>query len=179
MVSPSIASSDSALNFFKVTLIMGVNHHKLLHVYLITVDLLAMAFSFLVAASAVVPEVDGVPFTQFFSIRISILNVLIFWGFASLWYIVLALSGAYYVRRLTNKKNAIINIIQITSLGSLILIVFSVIFNIKLVTPLFLLVFWLMTTSHCHSQSYCYQVYHKKIMGPRHQSAKCGHCRHE
>jgi hypothetical protein len=58
---------------------MGVNHHKLLHVYLITVDLLAMAFSFLVAASTVVPEVDGVPFTQFFSIRISILNVL-FWG---------------------------------------------------------------------------------------------------
>jgi len=105
VVSPSITSSDSALNFFKVTLIMRVNHHKLLHVYLITIDLLAMGFSFLVAASAVVSEVDGVPFSQFFSIRISILNVLIFWGFASLWYIVLALSGAYYIRRLANKKN--------------------------------------------------------------------------
>jgi len=84
---------------------MRVNHHKLLHVYLITIDLLAVGFSFLVAASAVVSEVDGVPFSQFFSIRISILNVLIFWGFASLWYIVLALSGAYYIRRLANKKN--------------------------------------------------------------------------
>jgi len=126
---------------------MRVNHHKLLHVYLITVDLLAMGFSFLVAASAVVSEVDGVPFSQFFSIRISIINVLIFWGFASLWYTVLALSGAYYIRRLANKKNEIINIIQITSLGSLILIIFSVILNIKLVTPLFLLVFWLMTTT--------------------------------
>jgi exopolysaccharide biosynthesis polyprenyl glycosylphosphotransferase len=126
---------------------MGVNHHKLLHVYLITVDLLAMAFSFLVAASMVMPEVDGVPFSQFFSIRITIMNVLIFWGFTSLWYIVLDLSGAYYVRRLTSKRRDVINIIQITSLGSLLLIIFSVVFKIKLVTPLFLLVFWLMTTS--------------------------------
>ena len=92
-------------------------------------------------------EVDGVPFTQFLSIRISILNVIIFIGFVFLWYIVQALSGAYYVRRLTKNPKEIIRNIEITSLGSLVLVVYSVIFNIKMVTPLFLLVFWFMTTA--------------------------------
>ena len=105
-----------------------------------------MAFSFIVAASAVMSEVDGVPFNQFLSIRISILNFIIFMGFTFLWYIVQALSGAYDIRRLTKKTKEIINNIEITSLGSLVLLIYSVIFNIKLVTPLFLLVFWLMTT---------------------------------
>ena len=106
-----------------------------------------MALSFLIAASFVVSEVDGVPFIQFFSIRISILNFIIFIGFALIWYLVLDLSGAYYVRRLTQKKNAIYSIIKITSLGSFILLVLSVICHIHLVTPLFLVVFWLMTTA--------------------------------
>jgi len=126
---------------------MRVNHHKLLNVYLITADLLAMAFSFLVAASAVMSEVDGVPFTQFLSIRISIINFIIFMGFTLIWYIVQDLSGAYYVRRLTIKPKEIIINIEITSVGSLFLLIYSVILNIKLVTPLFMLVFWLMTTS--------------------------------
>ena len=125
---------------------MRINHPKLLHSYLITIDLLAMAFSFLIAASVVVSEVDGLPFTQFLSIRISILNSMIFMGFTFIWYILLTLSGAYYVRRLSKDYREIKNIIQITSVGTLILLVIRVIFNIKLVTLLFLLVFWLMTT---------------------------------
>ena len=92
-------------------------------------------------------EVDGVPFTKFLSIRISILNFIIFMGFTLLWYLVFDLSGAYYVRRLTQRKKEIYNIIQITSIGSFLLLVFSVICQIKLVTPLFLVVFWLMTTT--------------------------------
>ena len=82
MVPSAIAFSESALIFYKVMSIMGVIQHKLLHNYLVIADLLAMAFSFLVATSVVVSEVDGVPLTEFFSIRISILNFIIFMGFA-------------------------------------------------------------------------------------------------
>ena len=108
---------------------------------------MGMILSFLIAASVVISEVDGVPFTQFLSIRISILNFIIFMGFTLLWYTVLDLSGAYYVRRLAQNKKEINNIIRITSLGSLLLLVFSVICKIKLVTPLFMVVFWLTTTT--------------------------------
>ena len=106
-----------------------------------------MALSFLIAASFVVSEVDGVPFLKFFSIRISILNFIIFMGFTLLWYIVLDLSGAYYIRRFTQKKTAIYNVIKITSLGCFLLLIVSVIFHLRLVTPLFLVVFWLLTTT--------------------------------
>ena len=127
MLPPAITSAEAALNSIKVNLIMAINQHKLLHIYLIAVDLMSMALSFLIAASFVMSEVDGVPFIKFFSIRISILNFIIFMGFTLIWYIVLDLSGAYYIRRLTQKKNAIYNIIKITSLGSFLLLVFSVI----------------------------------------------------
>jgi len=106
-----------------------------------------MTLSFIIAASFVVSEVDGVPFIEFFSIRISILNFIIFMGFTLIWYIILDLSGAYYIRRLTTNKKAIIKIIKITSLGSFILLVLSVLCHIRLVTPLFMVVFWLMTTT--------------------------------
>jgi hypothetical protein len=76
---------------------MAMNQNNLLHIYLIAVDLISMAFSFLIAASFVMSEVDGVTFIKFLSIRISILNFIIFMGFTALWYIVLDLSGAYYV----------------------------------------------------------------------------------
>jgi len=104
MVPPAIAFSDSALIFYKVMSIMGVIQHKLLHKYLVIADLLSMAFSFLVATSVVVSEVDGIPLTEFFSIRISILNFIVFMGFAFAWYIILALSGAYYIRRLSKNN---------------------------------------------------------------------------
>jgi exopolysaccharide biosynthesis polyprenyl glycosylphosphotransferase len=126
---------------------MSINQHKLWRIYLVAVDLISMTLSFVIAASFVVSEVDGVPFIEFFSIRISILNFIIFMGFTLIWYIVLDLSGAYYIRRLTTKKKAIIKIVKITSLGSFILLVLSVICHIRLVTPLFMVVFWLMTTS--------------------------------
>ncbi|HLD48118.1 MAG TPA: sugar transferase [Desulfobaccales bacterium] len=108
---------------------------------------MSMALSFLVAASVIISEIDGVPFTHFYSIRISILNFIIFIGFSLLWYLVFDLSGAYYVRRLGRKKREIHSIIKITSLGSFMLLVVSVLCQITLVTPLFLMVFWFMTTS--------------------------------
>jgi hypothetical protein len=64
-----------------VSVVMRVNPHKLLHIYLVAVDLLSMALSFIVAASVVVSEVDGIPLTKFLSIRVSIQNVIIFIGF--------------------------------------------------------------------------------------------------
>ena len=85
---------------------MAINQHKLWHIYLIAVDLMSMALSFIIAASFVISEVDGVPFIEFFSIRISILNFIIFMGFTLIWYIVLDLSGAYYIRRLTTKEKS-------------------------------------------------------------------------
>jgi exopolysaccharide biosynthesis polyprenyl glycosylphosphotransferase len=126
---------------------MRMNYHKLLKIVLIIIDLLTMIFSFLIAASAVVADVDGVPFTKFFSIRIKIANFLLFIAFAAAWYSLLCVSGAYYVRRLTPWKQEIKDILYGTSLGTLLLLLMGVFFKISLVTPIFLTVFWVLTSS--------------------------------
>jgi hypothetical protein len=82
-----------------------------MHINLIAVDLISMALSFLIAASFVVSEVDWVPSIKFFSIRVSIINFIIIMVFTLIWHIVIDLSGAYYVRRLTQKNKTIYNII--------------------------------------------------------------------
>jgi exopolysaccharide biosynthesis polyprenyl glycosylphosphotransferase len=106
-----------------------------------------MAFSFLVAASAVVPDVDGVSFAQFFYFRIKIANFILFIGFAVMWHILLSYSGAYYVRRFTSMKTDTLDIVNGTSIGTLILLILGSAFHISLVTPIFLLIFWSLTTA--------------------------------
>jgi hypothetical protein len=96
----AIIFAEGAVNSIEVNLIMTINKNKLVRIYLVAVDLMAMALSFIIAASVVISEVDGMPFIQLFSIRISILNIIILMGFTLIWYIVLDVSGVYYVRRL-------------------------------------------------------------------------------
>jgi exopolysaccharide biosynthesis polyprenyl glycosylphosphotransferase len=105
-----------------------------------------MVFSFLFASSLVFSEVDGVPFTQFLSIRLKVFNFILFVLFSSFWHLSLSFSGAYYLQRLTPWKEELKEVIRGTSIGTLVLLIFSVVFQITLVTPVFLLAFWLLTT---------------------------------
>jgi exopolysaccharide biosynthesis polyprenyl glycosylphosphotransferase len=125
---------------------MRINYHRLMKVMLILTDLLGMVFAFLIAAAVVVVDIDGVPFTQFLSIRVKVINFIIFIGFALIWHCLLAVSGAYFVRRLTPWKEEIKDIFHATTLGTLLLLLISVIFKITLVTPIFLIIFWLLTS---------------------------------
>ncbi|MFZ5448199.1 MAG: sugar transferase [Thermodesulfobacteriota bacterium] len=125
---------------------MRLNFLKMLKFILITIDLLTMIFSFLIATSAVMADLDGVPFTQFLSFRLKVVNFGLLMGFALVWYSLLALSGAYYVRRLTALKEEIKDVFHGTSLGTLVLFLFGALFKISLVTPIFLIVFWILTS---------------------------------
>lgn len=126
---------------------MRINYHKLMKIVLIIIDLLTMIFSYLIAASAVGADVDGVPFTQFLSIRIKISNIILFIGFALAWYSLLSISGAYFVRRLIPWKEEVKDIFRATTLGTFLLLLISVIFKVELITPMFLVIFWFLTSS--------------------------------
>jgi exopolysaccharide biosynthesis polyprenyl glycosylphosphotransferase len=126
---------------------MRLNYYKSVKLLLFIIDLFSMAFSFLIAASMVISEVDGVSFSQFLSMRIRIINFVLFIIFGAIWYTVLSLSGAYYIRRLSHVKEEIKSILHGTSIGTLLLLGFGMIFSIKLVTPFFLIVFWVLTSS--------------------------------
>jgi exopolysaccharide biosynthesis polyprenyl glycosylphosphotransferase len=124
---------------------MNINYRKLIKFTLICLDLLIMAFSFFVAACAVASEVDLVPFTQFFSLRLTTANFILLMVFALFWHLALSFSGAYYLRRLVSWQEETKDIIFGASIGTIGLLIFSMFFDIRLVTPFFLLVFWLLT----------------------------------
>ncbi|MGA7625024.1 MAG: hypothetical protein WCA91_15735, partial [Candidatus Acidiferrales bacterium] len=106
-----------------------------------------MIVAFMTASLAVLHQSRTVTITEFFSMRVKIQNFVIFALFVLVWHLVFSLSGLYDSRRLSNRRGEVIDILRATSLGTLVIIVGAVFFGIALATPLFLAVFWLVSTS--------------------------------
>lgn len=104
-------------------------------------DLGLMVVSFSLAALVVVRG-SGFSLEQFLSMRIKVRNFVLFFGFLLAWHAVLKLFGLYESWRLASRHAESANLLKATSAGTLIMVVFAVAFNIKLITPSFLVVFW-------------------------------------
>jgi exopolysaccharide biosynthesis polyprenyl glycosylphosphotransferase len=122
---------------------MGKFQNNLIYFVKVAADQLVMIFCFVLAASFVVSEVDGVPLSQFFYIRLRLINFIIFLLFMIIWHINLSLHGAYYSKRIVPWKSEASEIFYSVAIGAILLLVYSVIFKVSLITPTFLLVFWL------------------------------------
>jgi len=124
---------------------MGVVRRQLLIKTLKLFDLLVMTLAFILAA---VPVSQGgeASFAEFLSMRIKVENFILFFGFLALWHILLVSMQVYESQRLVPRGDEAIRILQATSLGTLCITLLSLLFSIKMVTPTFLLVFWVVTT---------------------------------
>jgi exopolysaccharide biosynthesis polyprenyl glycosylphosphotransferase len=106
-------------------------------------DLLIMCLSFVLATVPVYYQ-DGVASLEhFFSLRIKIEHLILFLGFLYLWPMILSFFLLYRSRRLSNGRGEILDSLKATSLGTGIILAGSLLFQIKLVTPAFLAVFFL------------------------------------
>lgn len=124
---------------------MGKFHHRLIYLAKVAFDQVSMIFCFILAASFVVSDVDGVPLSQFFYIRLRLINFVIFLLFMISWHINLSLHGSYYSKRIVPWKKEMAELFYSVSIGTTLLLVYAVIFKVSLITPTFLLVFWLST----------------------------------
>jgi len=104
-------------------------------------DLGLMVSSFLLATLAVYRG-SGFSLEQFLSMRIKVWNLVLFLGFVVAWHVVLKAFGLYKSWRLSSRRDELAQLLNATSWGTLIIVVFSVAFNIKLMTPAFVVVFW-------------------------------------
>jgi exopolysaccharide biosynthesis polyprenyl glycosylphosphotransferase len=109
-------------------------------------DLALMISVFLLAVNVVLYESRAVTVTQFLSLRISIKNFVVFAIFTVIWHLTFSLSGLYASRRLSSRDREVIDVIQATSLGTIVILAGAITFHIKMVTPMFLVVFWLGST---------------------------------
>ena len=82
-------------------------------------------------------------FAEFIHMRVEVHNLFILAGFAGLWHLTFRYFGSYRSRRFSSRRSATVDILKAASVGTIIVMVASVIFRIQIATPAFLATFWL------------------------------------
>src|ERR1700674_1269832 len=105
-----------------------------------------MVFAFALATVPVLRQRHAVSVAQFLSMRVKIGNFFIFLGLLMLWHTLFSAFGLYESRRLSTPGADSRGILMATSLGTLCLYVAAMILHIRMATPTFLVVFWVLST---------------------------------
>lgn len=108
-------------------------------------DLLILVIAFGVATVSV-QQSGSMSLHQFLTMRISILNLVLFLGLMLCWHSLFTFLGLYYSMRLSSRESEVIVIVKATTLGTVAILVAANLFNMYLITPLFLVVFWSMSS---------------------------------
>jgi exopolysaccharide biosynthesis polyprenyl glycosylphosphotransferase len=109
-------------------------------------DLALLLGSFIAAAVPSLSAVGATSLTDFLSMRISVRNFLLFSGLLLLWHSLFSFFGLYESKRFSNQSREAIDVSKATSLGTLVLFLVGILFNLSVIHPLFLAVFWLIST---------------------------------
>jgi exopolysaccharide biosynthesis polyprenyl glycosylphosphotransferase len=106
-----------------------------------------LTFSYVVAAIRIWHLTESTTFAAFFSMRIKLSNFLVFVGLFYFWHVIFSAYGLYGSRRLGDRKEEAIIILKATSAGALGLGFVAAFFQVRMITPAFIAVFWMVATS--------------------------------
>src|ERR1700728_140620 len=109
-------------------------------------DSAVLICAFLSAAVFVLQKTHNVSATAFFEMRVKVQNFVLFAGLVILWHLIFQLLALYRSRRLSSRTRESADIVAATSLAALATLLAAWLFHIRMVTPLFLLAFWLEST---------------------------------
>jgi exopolysaccharide biosynthesis polyprenyl glycosylphosphotransferase len=104
-------------------------------------DLVIMILSFVFASIATHFQKNNIPFDDFVNMRIKIHNFVLFLGFLSVWYFIFTFFQLYRSKRFSDRQQEIIDIVMASTVGTVFILVASFVFNISMITPIFLIVF--------------------------------------
>jgi len=110
-------------------------------------DLAVMSFSFGLAAILVAEQTGIASFADFLAIRIKVRNFVLFASFLVVWNIIFRLFGLYDSRRLSGKKNEVLDIVKATTFAVGSVCIAAFLFRLKIVTPLFVLALWFISSA--------------------------------
>jgi FlaA1/EpsC-like NDP-sugar epimerase len=123
-------------------------------------DLAALVGYFLFAAWVSSREMKGVSFEQVLAMRIKVSNLLTFLGFLLVWHLIFSFFKLYHSRRLTSLPEDMLQILKAVTLGTFVLFVAALVFNIRLVNGIFLVVFF----SACTAGTMASRLVLKKVL---------------
>jgi exopolysaccharide biosynthesis polyprenyl glycosylphosphotransferase len=110
-------------------------------------DLFVLGLSFALAAIPVSRLTGKVSFLSFLSMRIKVQNMLLLLALMLGWHFVLSMFGLYESKRLADKWSVAKDVLKAISLGTVVVIVAALLFRIRMVTPIFIFVFWALSSS--------------------------------
>ena len=126
---------------------MGASRRRLLLKVWKLLDLWIMSSMFVLAAVTGLHGGGGVSLADFLSMRIKVENFFLFVGLLVVWHIVFVFLGVYQSQRWVSRQEELTRVFGATSAGAFCLGLLSLPFRIRMVTPSYLLVFWLLTTA--------------------------------
>jgi exopolysaccharide biosynthesis polyprenyl glycosylphosphotransferase len=109
-------------------------------------DLAVITISFGLAAALVAHQTATVSFADFFSMRIKIRNFALFAGFLLVWHIIFCLFSLYDSRRLSARRDEVLDVVKATSLGAAFVCGAAFVFRLKMVTFPFIAGFWFISS---------------------------------
>jgi exopolysaccharide biosynthesis polyprenyl glycosylphosphotransferase len=108
-------------------------------------DLVLMMVAF-GAATIAVSSRSPTSLTEFLSMRIKMGNLVIFCALLLVWHLIFSSFGIYTSRRLSRRRDEIFDIFKATTTGTTAIVVAAILFRIRMVRPIFVVVFWLVST---------------------------------
>jgi exopolysaccharide biosynthesis polyprenyl glycosylphosphotransferase len=109
-------------------------------------DLVLMVCSFALATVLVVHATPAISLAQFLSMRIKVVNFVLFACFLLVWHLVFSSFGLYSSKRFSARWVEVLDVAKAITLGSAIIFVAAIFLRIHMVTPLFILFFWVAST---------------------------------
>jgi exopolysaccharide biosynthesis polyprenyl glycosylphosphotransferase len=102
-----------------------------------------LTFSYMVAAVLTWHLTEFTSFAAFFSMRIKLSNFLLFLGLFYFWHLIFSAYGLYGSRRLGERKEEVAVVLKAISAGALVLGFVAAFFQVRMITPAFIAVFWI------------------------------------
>jgi exopolysaccharide biosynthesis polyprenyl glycosylphosphotransferase len=110
-------------------------------------DLVLLAASFGVAALPMARAQGLVSFSQFLSLRIKLQNFVVFFVLLWIWNSIFLMLGLYNSKRMHARRTEAIDIAKATTLSAILLGLASFLLGFRMVTPTFVGIFWVCSTS--------------------------------
>jgi len=110
-------------------------------------DTVLMVVSFGVASLFQLVPRASVSFTQFLEIRIKLQNFIIFALLLWVWQFIFVMLGLYGSKRLSSRRAEAWDVVRATSLSALVLLFTAMLLGFRMVTPMFVAVFWAFSTT--------------------------------
>jgi len=109
-------------------------------------DPFLLTTSFLAAAMRVWHLTEPTSFAVFFSMRVKLLNVLVFLALFYFWHLIFSSFGLYGSRRLGDRKSEALAVLKATLAATLVLGLAAALLQARTITPAFLALFWIAAT---------------------------------